>query len=430
MNQTVSIQQAISAQIARVDAIRRAVQPLPGKLHHTIGNKAARQEHVLENSRKYLDRHAATGKPLVSPPVINNAMRLLQSVVALKKHRPDVLPGDMFFSDGISIGITRDPISVDSNTLAVTFPYAVSQVLGEAQILSHDLTYISGDIVDLLATASATLDNEALQLEDLIAPSGFCYLEKPLIVGDYHPETGEFRNDINIGWRGFAWDFGTEEDGTLGVSFLIYTDYGCFRHIYLPSLHAATGEDTTDHYVGSSVFRDEDLLACDMMRWGLGTPWENVGGINAEEIIDRLANNADGKPKPVNPHIAFFRKFFLTMMRFCWQELLISEPATIPRPLRRAAVRELATDMTMNVLRLRRVKHSSGAGTGDGVRLDHRIVVRGHWRNQHYPTFGPAYSADGSYNASSHRRIWIDPHIKGPEDAPFINKHKVNALVR
>ena len=35
-------------------------------------------------------------------------------------------------------------------------------------------------------------------------------------------------------------------------------------------------------------------------------------------------------------------------------------------------------------------------------------LVRGHIRNQYYPSTG------------MHETIWIDPHIKGPEDMPFI----------
>lgn len=49
-----------------------------------------------------------------------------------------------------------------------------------------------------------------------------------------------------------------------------------------------------------------------------------------------------------------------------------------------------------------------------GRSLTHRFVVRGHWRNQ-------AYGA----NRALRRRMYILPYVKGPQDAPFIDREKV-----
>lgn len=46
--------------------------------------------------------------------------------------------------------------------------------------------------------------------------------------------------------------------------------------------------------------------------------------------------------------------------------------------------------------------------------LTHRFVVRGHWRNQAYGT-----------NRALRRRTYILPFVKGPQDAPFIDREKV-----
>lgn len=49
-----------------------------------------------------------------------------------------------------------------------------------------------------------------------------------------------------------------------------------------------------------------------------------------------------------------------------------------------------------------------------GHHLTHRFVVRGHWRNQAYGT-----------NRALRRRTYILPYVKGPQDAPFIEREKV-----
>ncbi|AVP41437.1 hypothetical protein SEA_YARA_103 [Streptomyces phage Yara] len=47
---------------------------------------------------------------------------------------------------------------------------------------------------------------------------------------------------------------------------------------------------------------------------------------------------------------------------------------------------------------------------------DHRWKVRGHWRNQWYPSRGV------------HRPKWIEEHVRGPEDMPLIEKPTVYRL--
>ena len=54
--------------------------------------------------------------------------------------------------------------------------------------------------------------------------------------------------------------------------------------------------------------------------------------------------------------------------------------------------------------------------------LDHRILVRGHWRrHQHYKTL------DGRW---AEKEVYIGPYVKGPEGAPLVVTKKVNDLIR
>jgi hypothetical protein len=69
------------------------------------------------------------------------------------------------------------------------------------------------------------------------------------------------------------------------------------------------------------------------------------------------------------------------------------------------------------------------ADVHEGYVLDHRIVVKGHPRDQHYPSLGPA-RINGEWNPDSHRKIWIEPHERGPEDAPLVLKHALDVVIR
>ena len=79
----------------------------------------------------------------------------------------------------------------------------------------------------------------------------------------------------------------------------------------------------------------------------------------------------------------------------------------------RASVPERDRVRPVKVIDLRRLVHRSGSGVpgdGEGDReYRHRWVVRGHWRQQAH---GPGRSL--------RRTTWVQPHVKGPEGAPFL----------
>lgn len=91
----------------------------------------------------------------------------------------------------------------------------------------------------------------------------------------------------------------------------------------------------------------------------------------------------------------------------------------VPRPERRRYARAgLAEPGPVRVLRLRRTVRDRAHQGGDvsGREYRHRWVVRGHWRNQWYPSVG------------THRPKWIAPYLAGPDDAPLLGGDKVTQL--
>ena len=111
--------------------------------------------------------------------------------------------------------------------------------------------------------------------------------------------------------------------------------------------------------------------------------------------------------------MAFMSAFWL----MCGQFL----PALLPveRPARRRSERAGAGDIhAVRVILLRR-QRPGGAGAGMSEReYVHRWIVGGHWRNQPYPSRGII------------RRIWINPYVKGPDAAPFLDGPTVTVLGR
>ena len=51
--------------------------------------------------------------------------------------------------------------------------------------------------------------------------------------------------------------------------------------------------------------------------------------------------------------------------------------------------------------------------SGKSIEYAHQWIVRGHFRNQFYPS------------EKTNRLIWIDPYKKGPEGAPLLETVKV-----
>jgi hypothetical protein len=96
---------------------------------------------------------------------------------------------------------------------------------------------------------------------------------------------------------------------------------------------------------------------------------------------------------------------------------IVREGPEIKRDARRRA-RKVGLAPRVTVVQLRR--REPAAETGMGTPLDHRVEVRGHWRNQPY----------GPRNSPEYKRIWIKDHVKGPKHAPLIVTEKVYTLSR
>lgn len=118
---------------------------------------------------------------------------------------------------------------------------------------------------------------------------------------------------------------------------------------------------------------------------------------------------------PITDDAAFDGRFlsslFATLMLFAQQRLVTAAHERAERHARkRVQAQGWTHEPLIRVVKLRtRETRAHTAGESDTATIDWscRWVVRGHWRQQFFPS------------RNEHRPLWILPHLKGPEEKPL-----------
>lgn len=96
---------------------------------------------------------------------------------------------------------------------------------------------------------------------------------------------------------------------------------------------------------------------------------------------------------------------------------------THKKQIKRLKKSKLPSDVVVIDMRHRYESKSKVASSGEKTfEYSRRWLVRGHWRWQPMK--------DRETGLPVRKRIWIDPHVKGPEDKPFIATKRVHALLK
>jgi hypothetical protein len=419
-----SLNDAIRRQTERVTSIDDTLKMLPGKLHDIERVTPSTMENMKTTLAKYFETLAKKNTEPPTPTILLDRAHLLSSIF---DYEGVLLDPDTTLPDGTTASAVPKPTKPWSLN-EDGYITSVISLVEEKTELCAGLTYIGKEINDLIQFAAESLQPESLSFTDLIAPAGFCFLEEPLLLNDRHPLTHNVDPRIKMGIRAFSWSIVNTNSNM--VNFILYSDKDLLNEHLITNIEEVVGpQDDMRSFI--NLRDDMELIPTDMTGWAIDSPWIEASAESLDEFKSALKELHPNDPQIVDSVISAFRKYFLVLMRFCWQEIFVAEKAEIPRPTLRSMTRKLGKPLSANVIRLRRTKHHGADGTGEGVgpRLEYRLLVRGHWRNQYYRSLGPATVA-GEYNPHSHRRIWIDPHMKGPDGAPLMLKHKVNALVR
>lgn len=90
----------------------------------------------------------------------------------------------------------------------------------------------------------------------------------------------------------------------------------------------------------------------------------------------------------------------------------------LPRQLRRSGWAKHSEGAVIVVHLRKRAPSESHGEQGGAPEWSHRWIVRGHWRQQFYPT------------TNTHRPVFIEPYVKGPEGKPLLPKQVQFAVDR
>lgn len=283
----------------------------------------------------------------------------------------------------------------------------MSYRLGPAVGRAHAY-YVDPNMTDMIMWASAGLDGtDQFRFNEVPTEEGFIYFPRPIKLLDVRNTTMLVHAVV---WLPIIYQ--TETERRMGYAFFSFNDYN----------------NELDEV--AKAMQEGGIDISEYGRWGLvslvsATDGQRVGpdtiGITEEkrkEIIDEGA-----VPSEFTNLVKIIHAYFLLLN----QTIVDSYEAEVSRAASKRAKRMGIPDR-VTVIRLRRVVNADAYGNETDVEWQHQWLVRGHWRWQHVSENHPLAKEDGRGGYVA--RVWVRPHIKGPEDKPLHVTDKVIALMR
>ena len=271
------------------------------------------------------------------------------------------------------------------------YPDAAQLATNQAAVmLAADTVMVDDDMLTLVESAAPSFEVEPLREEDLFVRMAFVWLPRPIRVRDVH--------DRECAYRAIAWaptplvmQNSTTGERLPAVPGLIVTFY---------SLTSDRDDYYDDGRMWSKVF-NHDLSLMHYLPWQFGQSW----------FRDETAT----------PGAYTLLQFTQALWRIMGQEIAVHTRQQPERATRKRLQRAgLDPERLITYVTLRRPRKAPGDDhVAKHVEWSHRWLVSGHWRNQWYASLG------------IHRQIWVNPYIKGPDDAPLeVRQKRVFALTR
>ena len=258
--------------------------------------------------------------------------------------------------------------------------------------------FVTEDMTALVQHAAQTMPDEPLLETDLPTPNGFVMLERVVVFPDVRGN--------NVALSAFAWRRIIVE-GKVALYWSFYADVEDERDDYGRMRDASPQAKAVVRraFVPEAVLLAEDLEV-------FGEPHAT-----AEEIVGHYPHAAS--VETVRLTLSMMADFPRALFSLLNSSVTVLDEARAARSERRRLERS-ASPVTGDivVVRLRRARHESAPAGESAVEWSHRWIVSGHWRNAWRPSVG------------AHRRVWVAPFVKGPEDRPLVVTRKVHVLER
>ena len=260
------------------------------------------------------------------------------------------------------------------------------------RLAEAELYAVSAEMTRLAVVAGESIPDFHLEPEDVPAPTGFMVFDEP--IGSYVNTDGLSPERFPI----VAVSWGQYEHAKLprgGVWFTFYTP------VDLDGLERQAAA------MAGRRLRERERARIRVLSGPLN--WDNeaiVGYGSNQKASYEPGASQDAKLDEFAPWSQTLRAAWLLMAQPQIAEVEELEPSRVAR---RRALRAGIDVRAVRVLHLRRLEREHGAPQDDAASREYscRWMVRGHWRQQWYPSRGV------------HRPIWINPHIKGPDGKPL-----------
>lgn len=314
----------------------------------------------------------------------------------------------------------------------------------DSAILTHaDTVFLSDELRELVNTAEATMPDEVVFATDIYTPCGFIVMETPIqtsilsrVNGKDLDELTELVQSMTGNVRGTRKGQAPDENGDyIGVEHwevqaYAWADISSIKNVGLARIGEMYGTDSPEYAFASDVFlalKSEEtgffvrvygtLVSTEIDGIVLESPEMQKSPL---KLIDQYAffygeDGVAGEKEFREAHcgtedemgirslerISQVRRFLVALFRLMGEYVDKTEEK-LPRAFSRRAFRADRSGRigSVTTLSLRRsVYGDSEHGTGRKVTLAH--LVRGHWRNQWYPS------------QNMHRAKWINAHRRG-----------------
>lgn len=294
------------------------------------------------------------------------------------------------YGDEIAYGWLKSRFDTYGRT--ATSPSAAAFAMVVQDLIAAEPIFITEEMQALVYEAMETFDRtEEMHLDDLFLRSGFALLEHPFVFEDIKGKRLAWRA---VGWRYDEMPTGyTDDDDKLDESSIDVR--GVLRimlwsHIDDPDDYPLPDDLVEEH-------RRRGLL------WGIS----HATLIPLEICHDLNVTSNEGDPK------ADWLVFFRVMQRLMAERIVVKHSRRVARPRWREAKRRGLDIRDVVVVELRRAKEpTAGESVHEGDWYSHRFLVRGHWRQQWYPSL------------QAHRQKYIGTFVKGPEDKDLVVKKR------
>jgi hypothetical protein len=283
-------------------------------------------------------------------------------------------------------------------------PSTAARMLAAAELrrLTHaELFHVSADMTELAIAAAATLPEFTLMPEDIPAPTGLIYFDRPIHTYDAQNDDGSPAGSSPIVAATWSPWTGGNPDWTYGGIWVTwYADRGAIIEtgIRLNLPHSRQAQ---------ALLRTPGRILIDNETQCPFSP-EVIPSVRPDGTSSNSLHEAGGVAQ------------WLGILKTTW--LLMTQPVTTVADAvyDRAARRRLPKGQEPQRVRVITLRRPASAGSGDTTEstYKHQWLVRGHWRQAWYPS------------RNVHRPVWIAPHLKGPEGAPFLGAEKVHAWTR